>query len=528
MRRKHSATATQSATGWKLDASGQYSRQLGWKSGHSGQTKFRLGDDLTKAQLAAHKLAMLWDIVAGNHQRQQQAIVSQDSPVDSASPSRPVWTYESFTIAQAIGYHQHTLMVGRPGHIHDHAAYADYIDFLREQYGSLINIQPADTEAAFKGAQAHAHFADHRSRQARRNARIANIPIPTGLTGTSLHQMFDAYAADYEKNNHKESGKVEAGNARRLKDAIPDMDLGEFGISAMEQLKNYWVSRPVAKLRGGKSTGRPIGLTTVDNHLSTARRFVRWLDRLDTCTWELPRHGLEALKVNLKRLRTDAEVAGQRHGVKVFTVEQLAIIYKYATDFERLLLLLGLNAAMAQAEVTTLRWDELEVDPPTIKRIRRKSSVYAEFLLWPETTKALEWWQQVRPAQGELVMLTDKLAPYTRQRLSNAWNNLKGRIERETGQSVAWWLPFKHLRKTAAQFVREKSDGEIAGVFLSHGQPVASDALADHYSNRPFPKVAVALMEVHTALKPMFKAQPKAFGDDGLGRGPHRQKLAKH
>lgn len=85
-------------------------------------------------------------------------------------------------------------------------------------------------------------------------------------------------------------------------------------------------------------------------------------------------------------------------------------------------------------------------------------------------------------------MLTDKLKPYTRQRLSNAWRILKNRIERETGQPVAWWLPFKHLRKTAAQFDHQVSDGEIAGVFLSHGQPVESDALADHYSNRPFPQ----------------------------------------
>jgi integrase len=232
---------------------------------------------------------------------------------------------------------------------------------------------------------------------------------------------------------------------------------------------------------------------------------------------------LDALKVNLKRLRTDAEVAGQRHGVKVFTVEQLTLIYRHATDFERLLLLLGLNAAMAQAEITSLRWDELEQDPPTIKRIRRKSSVYAEFRLWPETAKALDWWRRVRPTQGDLVMLTDKHRSYTRQRLSNAWSNLKQRIERETSQPVDWWLPFKHLRKTAAQFVREKSDGEIAGVFLSHGQPVESDALADHYSNRPFGKVPEALMEVHTALKPMFKAQPLAFGSEVLGRSAHRQ-----
>lgn len=87
----------------------------------------------------------------------------------------------------------------------------------------------------------------------------------------------------------------------------------------------------------------------------------------------------------------------------------------------------------------------------------------------------------------------------------------------------SWWLPFKHLRKTGAQLVRQASDGEIAGVFLSHGQPVASDELADVYSNRPFARVAEALAKVHAVLAPMFAAAPKAFTVRAIGRGPQRQ-----
>jgi integrase len=236
----------------------------------------------------------------------------------------------------------------------------------------------------------------------------------------------------------------------------------------------------------------------------------------------MPRHGLDALKVNLKRLRTDAEVGQRRHGVKVFTPDQLAVAYRSATDFERLLVLLGLNAAMAQAEVLTLRQDEVEGD--TVKRIRRKSGVYAEFQLWPETQQALDWWQRVRPAKGDLVMLTDRGQPYTRQRISNAWTNLRKRIERDTGQAPGWWLPFKHLRKTAAQLVREVSDGEVAGVFLSHGQPVATDELADAYSNRPFDKVAAALEESRDKLAAMFTAAPEAFTSKSTGKRTSRRR----
>lgn len=210
-------------------------------------------------------------------------------------------------------------------------------------------------------------------------------------------------------------------------------------------------------------------------------------------------------------------MAGRRHGVRVFTVDQLVTIYQTATDFERLLFLLGLNAGMAQAEIGTLRWDEIEGEPATIKRDRRKSRVYGEFVLWPETRKALAWWRSMRPATGPLVMTTASGKNLLRTEISNAWAKLRGRIERTTGAPIGWWLPFKHLRKTGAQLVRQVSDGEVAGTFLSHGQPVATDDLADRYSNRPFDKVAKALLAVQEQLRPMFESSPKAFTSSALG-----------
>lgn len=498
----------------KLDNAGQYSRQVGWLAGKSGQRKFRLGSDLPKAQVAHYKLGMLWDVVVREHEQRQAQQKGFRPPGES---SRAVWTDEALTLAEAVRKHQHTIRVGQPDHIADEGAYVAFLDGLRQRFGHLINIVPADEEAAERGRDEHRGYAEHRARAARVAARMADIPVPAGITGTTLYQAIDAYAEQVQQQNAKESGKVEAGNARRLKAAVNDMDLGEFGYTAMERITTHWAARPEGKRRGGKTTGRPISITTVDNHLSTARRFVRWLDRTDAFDWELPRHGLDALKVNLRRLRTDDELAKRRHGVQVLNVEQLATIYRHASDLERLLVLLGLNAAMAQAEITTLRWDEVEAK--TIKRIRRKSGVYAEFALWPETKRALDWWQHLRPAKGDLVMLTDTGRPYIRQRISNAWAGLRDRIAREAGKAPAWWLPFKHLRKTGAQLVRHASDGEIAGVFLSHGQPVASDELADVYTNRPFGRVAEALAEVRAGLAPMLEAAPDAFAAQTIGRG---------
>lgn len=506
----------------KTDGSGQFYRQLGRKAGVKGQAKFRLGSDRLKAELAYQKLGMLWRVVVAQH----EAIERATSDFDGAPASEPVWTPESLTIAEAIRKHLHTIHVGPPEHAEGAAAYATYLDHLRQTYGHLINIVPADTAAAEKGKAEHRHFAEHRARQARINARIASVPIPAGLTGTTLYQALDRYAARAVELNPKESGKVEAANALRLKASTADVDLSEFGFAAMERIRAYWTARPVAKMRGGKSTGRRISLTTVDNHLSTARRFVRWLDRTDEFSWELPRHGLDALTVNLKRLETHEERAARRHGVKVFAIDHIITIYRVATDFERVLVLLGLNAAMAQAEVGTLRWDEIEDEPvPTIKRVRQKSGVYGEFPLWDHTQTALGWWRKMRPPTGPLVMTTSSGRALMRTEIANAWAKLRGRVERTSGTPADWWLPFKFLRKTAAQLVRQASDGEVAGTFLSHGQPVATDDLADRYSNRPFDRVARALQKVRSQLQPMFDAAPEAFTSSTFGCVQGRRKL---
>lgn len=508
-----------SKTRLKLDSSGQYARQIGWLTGRSGQKKFRLGRDLRKAEVAHYKLGLLWQVVETQHERHESAVAR--SGFGQQGDERPVWTDDALVIAEAIRKHQHEVRVPRPARILDDTAYMTYLDGLRQRVGHLISVLPADREAAERGREIHRFHAEHRSRKARLSARIAEVPVPLGVTGSSLYQALDDYAIYAQQQNKREGGRIEAANTRRLKDSIGDMDLGEFGYTAMETIKTYWASRPEAKTPKGEGSGKPISISTVNNHLKTARRFVRWLDRSDTFDWELPRHGLDAMTVNLQRLQTDAEVAERRHGVKVLTVPQLATIYEHATDFERLLVLLGLNAAMAQAEITTLRWDEVE--PGVIKRIRRKVGVYAEFALWPETEQALEWWSRVRPAGSDLVMVSGEGNPYNRHRISNTWAKLRKRIERETGQPADWWLPFKHLRKTAAQLVRDASDGEVAGTFLSHGQPVASDELADVYSNRPFDKVGAALGDVRDKLKKVFKTALDAFTGEKVGQGPKRR-----
>lgn len=92
----------------------------------------------------------------------------------------------------------------------------------------------------------------------------------------------------------------------------------------------------------------------------------------------------------------------------VFLLDELKLLNQYATPLERCFLLLGLNCAFGVKEIATLQMDEVllfqahlsehqeimdfktTAKDSFIKRIRRKSSVYGEFILFRQTVEAMQ------------------------------------------------------------------------------------------------------------------------------------------
>jgi hypothetical protein len=505
---------------------GRYHRTLGKvlnERGEVGPKKFLLGTDRRQAEEANCRLERLWGEVVAEHGATVRWMndiggLLGDSDmisgrVDPQSRRRldlgPIWRAESLIIAEALRRGQHQIVVP-PGQ--DEArpsAYVERLNYLRRTFG-VITFIPESWELYSAGQQAISEEARDLVEQAEEISAQVQIPLPVS-TGQTLYQALDAYGAYAVQKNSKETGQREAASARRLKDSHRDLPLDLFGISAMETLAAYWAARPPAK-----RTGRPIALDTITNQLKTARRFIHWLHRTDAFKWMKPIDAEEALRVQVKRLRTDSEIAALSKGVAVWSVDELTTLYRYATDLERFLILLGLNCAFAQAEFCTLRRDEIIRDDSsvTIKRIRRKSHIYGEFRLWPQSIVALEWFTTCGGAAAhsdarEYVMVTEEGRLYDRTRLANIWNRLLDRVQKDHPDFRR--LSFKRLRKTGGQLVRQRSDGEIAGVFICHGRPVLSDDLSDAYTNRPFGKVAAALALVQLDLKPLFDAVPDAF-----------------
>lgn len=201
------------------------------------------------------------------------------------------------------------------------------------------------------------------------------------------------------------------------------------------------------------------------------------------------------------------------------------------------MLLLGLNCGFGRAEIASILVGEVHLrtphsprqqeildfrsteSDPLIKRVRRKSGVYAEHLLFSMTVEGVQWAMQHRrqfPGYGPEAVLIINSAGTSLDKQTKSGNansaipnkflELIKRIQGDGHQISP--LSFGKLRKTASQLIKRFSDGEVMGVFDAHGQPVNSDALTDAYSNRPFGKFFRAIREVETYLQPVFDEAP--------------------
>jgi integrase len=153
---------------------------------------------------------------------------------------------------------------------------------------------------------------------------------------------------------------------------------------------------------------------------------------------------------------TDEEVASLGEGGATSTLEELTVLYAYATDRGKVLMLLGLNCGFARAECVSLRIDDIawQGDVTCIRRVRRKSRVWGEWCLWPETVKALEWTARERavvaPQGNTLVVLSDRGTPISSHRVANHWTKLPDRVQKDHRRFRR--LPHTHLWTTSAGY----------------------------------------------------------------------------
>jgi hypothetical protein len=302
---------------------------------------------------------------------------------------------------------------------------------------------------------------------------------------------------------------------------------------------DYWRARPVVK-----GTERPITVPTARNHIKQMLEFLRWLHKNSDYEWRKP-EDFDDLVVSVKSSLREKAAKVSPVAVDTYQLEELCLLYKYATPLERLFLLLGMNCGFGQAEIATLLAKEADLfkrhahetllgfvsteKDSFIRKIRPKTEVYGEWILWPETVEALQWairrrqrqvlvtrgpnkGKDIRMKPDSLLVLSEDGTPLVKQtasgnrasRIASVWNgDLTPRIRKSKADFRS--LSFNKVRKTAGNMIRDLSNGEIAGVFLCHGEPVRSDTLLDIYTNRPFAKVFKAIGLARERLQPVFE-----------------------
>lgn len=493
----------------KLGANGLYSRQIGYLPG-GGQPKFYLGGDQRAAQTRNDLLERLWAVV-----RARQLDLNED----------PAWDAVTLDIARAVarGEGAYPLRPNPefpPGEAQAHwfARYADLV-------AGVIRVVPANPEVVDDGLRV--------AREGRRAALVeaarrvdAGYPDLDGdggrlPTGQTLHQALDAYVGHLRETLRDPSGQrtdwgtIKPQYANFLKVVTADCDLADLTTQRIDRVIDLIRRRPPARTHAArKAGGKPVSAKYAKTCIGLFRHFLKWLHRADGWRWRRP----EDYEVTPVRVEPTAEERAKRgrDRVPTYTVDELKILWRYARPYERLLLALGLNCGFAPREIATLCRDEVmlrrrhpEADRwnmPSgesdgwVMRSRRKTLVYGEWRLWPVTVRAIGWYAAHRPeSDSEYLFLTKEGRPlFTRtkgenqnRRVANTWSRLLDRVGKD--EPGFRRLPFKTIRKTSANWIRQRFGEELSSLFLSHGRPSTGDETLDDYTNPRFAALHEAL-----------------------------------
>jgi hypothetical protein len=524
---------------WRLSTHGQYVRQIGWtvsRSGKRTQAKFRLGCNRKEAIRRDQLIRQLWD-------RLERQTVNPPA----------VWSDEALAAAKAAAATGRAVL--RPAPLDDEqcCAYVRRVAELKAAF-EHVDVQPVDEQAYRLGSllwQAGVdqakwiNYVQHGKFELPEfHAKI--LAQPQEVNGPTLHdalRSFIRWLQDEYADPEREVtawGRTQIRRVGTLMDHHANRPLSEVDFDAIEEMVRYWRKRPISRAKRG---ARPITKDSAENYIKTLKGFLRWLHRSKEYAWVRPLN-LDDIKTRVETIEGDR--LPQLSEGDLFTIDELSLLYKYATPLERTFLLLSLNCHFGAAEISSLLVGEVFLRTPPLKkyrellgiecgceasfirRFRRKTGVYGEWMLFPETVDAIEAALARRAKQidfgpGARLMLTSQGKPYdaptasgnANNQIANRFASLIGRIQKD-GHKEFVKRPFKMVRKTAATMIREIADGEIQGLFTSHGQPVPTDDLADVYAVRPFGKLFAALSELRRRLEPVFARTSERVAESGV------------
>ncbi|QDT66664.1 tyrosine-type recombinase/integrase [Calycomorphotria hydatis] len=199
--------------------------------------------------------------------------------------------------------------------------------------------------------------------------------------------------------------------------------------------------------------------------------FVKWLANDTDVLENLPR--------NIDAKGMSISIAERK--AKTLTAEQIKILLRDASQRTRLYLLLGLNCAMTQIDMSDLRYEEVDWENGIITRKRSKTSdcesvPEVSWVLWPLTQELLK---KERSTGSEYVLLTRDGQPLRTDHLEGGsfkkTDAVRAAVRRLAVKTdVAFTV--KALKKTSASLLRSHKDYKgLTSLFLDHAPTSVAD-----------------------------------------------------
>lgn len=478
--------------------------------------KFWLGDKEAEAQRRVERLELLWSQVKQDWKTLADPHSDWLETTWLPKTDKPTWDDLTLKAAKAIAKGEISIPVPRKPSWSP-LAYTKRLMDLQRRFNA-VNWTPEEKEAEFHKIGADLVKMDANSDIDQAQQQLALVAGQ--IAGQTLHQAFDAYI-EYLKKLPDPTGwyLTQIKQTTRLKENHPDLTLAQVGQAKIEEMIDYWRHRPTIK-------EKRIAATTARNEIIQLDMILKWIDRRDEFPWELPRRFADIKR----KVKEDENIIPQ---VEVFSVADLTTLWLNASPLVRLQMLLALNCGFKYAEIGSLLFDHIhlntaypgvvQVNRPEgmgdwITRFRPKTKVYGEWKLWPITAAGIAWAMQNRqhPAKGgdDTLLISRAGLRLNAQtstgkksnKMYSSWKYLYKVVPQGTK-----YLPFKHLEKTATDWLRSNFGGEVANLFVCHGKPVPQDKLVEVYSNKPFSRLFSGLDALFVHLKPMFEIVADPF-----------------
>jgi len=224
-----------------------------------------------------------------------------------------------------------------------------------------VNFSPSNPKAYEIGMEQ----IDRDINNARRNLSLAAVKAGPIITGQTLHQALNAYREYIDREyldadgTISDNGKTKQIQIKAIRSYLPDVDLGVLDYQGTDELFGVFHRRPASK-----RYGTPMAKKSCTNDIGELGRFFKWLHLSKEWNWRKP-EDFDLIRRTPRELDDDAEK--EAADIPVWTIDQLAILNRYATPIERVFLLLGLNCAYGADQSGRLRVGHLHLDGSTIR-----------------------------------------------------------------------------------------------------------------------------------------------------------------